>query len=134
VRVDWAILCRYVEVNNGLATVIGGGIDRYTVPQLPAQLGLTIALRLVGLPDMAEHTLQVEVFDPSMNPAGQPLPTAKLRQSALGPDHPAGWEVNVIVPTQVRLEVTEYGTYTVSIKVDGQAHTMAFRVNPPPPT
>lgn len=36
-RVDWAIACRYAEVNNNLATIVGGGIDHTYIPALGAQ-------------------------------------------------------------------------------------------------
>jgi hypothetical protein len=127
-RVDWAILCRYVEVINGLATIVGGGIDRYGPMPLPQPLVITAAVRLVGLPDMADHTIEVQVLDPLLAPVGQPVPPATFKMQAPGPDHPPGWEANVLVPMIVNIEVADAGTYTLDIKVDGHSHTHPFRV------
>ena len=127
-RVDWAIICRYVEVNNGLATIVGGGLDVFTVVAVPVELPITIALRAVGLPDANEHTLEVLVIDPMMAPAGEAGVQAKFTMAA-NPNHPPGWELNLTAPIIVNVPIEQAGTYTIDIKVDGHSHTMPFRVD-----
>lgn len=127
-RVDWAILCRYVEINNGLATIVGGGIDRYGPTALPVTLQITAAVRLAGLPDTNDHTIEIRVLDPSMAPIGTPIPPQTFQLGQTSPNHPPGWESQVLLPMQVVVEVAEAGAYTLDIKVDGHSHTQPFRV------
>jgi hypothetical protein len=46
-RVDWAIPCRYAEVDDGLATIVGAQVDAVRVADFPARVGTWLALRLV---------------------------------------------------------------------------------------
>lgn len=46
-RVDWAIPCRYAEVNGGLATIVGAQVDAVRAAQFPARVGTWLARRLV---------------------------------------------------------------------------------------
>lgn len=130
-RVDWAILCRYVEVNNGLATIVGAGIDQYGVQSLPATLDMALAVRLVGLPDEVDHTIEISVLDPLMQPVGTPIPEQTFTLNPPLPDFPAGWEMNVPLVLQLHIEVGDPGPYTIDIKVDGHSHTHTFRVLDP---
>jgi hypothetical protein len=87
-RVDWLIPCRYVEVNNGLATLVGAGIEWQTVPAFPIEFTQMLGLRIVGLPDEEEHTLNVRILGPTMEPAGETL-EATFRMGQ-GPGHAEG--------------------------------------------
>jgi hypothetical protein len=134
-RVDWAIVCRYVEINGGLATIVGGGVDGYTVGELPSPLLMTFAMRLLGLPSQDGQPSQVraaiKILDPMMESTGNDL--AVEFPVTPNPSHPAGWEMSVIIPVQMRFEATIAGTYTAHIVVDDDdPHTIAFRVDVPP--
>src|SRR2546423_9178456 len=61
-RVDWAIPCRYAEVNGGLATLVGAPVEAAAVGEIPARVGSWLALRLlVGRADAASaHDLIVQ--------------------------------------------------------------------------
>ncbi len=67
--VDWAIACRFVEVHDNLVTVVGGGIDRTTVPALPAQIAFMLAVRFVAPPEELgqdnPHPLRLAITSPS---------------------------------------------------------------------
>lgn len=132
-RVDWAIPCRLVEVHDGLATIVGGGIDQYVLPAVPGQMLVNIALRLVGLLDQAQHQLRIRILDPVMAEAAQALDTT-FTMNPPGPNHPPGWEGHVVLPMVLRFEALVEGTYTVDIVVDGHSHTVPLMVQTPAQT
>jgi hypothetical protein len=97
-RVDWAIPCRYAEENGGLATIVGAGIDRLYVSELPGEVGVLIALRIVLREDELghEHEIAFTLYDPTM------AVVAHLEGHFSAEAHPAkepGWETGMIAPT-----------------------------------
>ncbi len=133
-RVDWAIICRYAEVaQDGLATLVGAGIDSFWLPEFPAELAVLVAVRFVG-PDSelhAEHPheLTARVLDPQM------IQIAELTSPFVierGPRHPEGWEGGAIVATLHRFRAETAGAYTIDIAVDGNHQTVPVIVNQGP--
>ena len=126
-RVDWAILCRFAEVDDGLATIIGGGIDTFTVPSLPALLDLVMVVRLVGSPEETEHQLAIRLVDPELKQVGK-----ELRATFSGTPNPEalpGWEAGVILRVAAGFPAPVAGPYTLEIAVDGRAaHTVPIIV------
>jgi len=119
-RVDWAIPCRYAEENAGLATIVGAGIDRLHVSELPGQVGVLIALRIVLREDELghEHEIAFTLYDPTM------AEVAHLDGHFSAEAHPAkepGWETGMITPTAHNFAVTEYGTYSLEVLIDGHS-------------
>lgn len=125
-RVDWAIIARYVEVNDGLGTVVGGGSDTFTVPQLPSEVGFWMLARLVGLPDQAQHNMKVTVLAPDMSEIGSM--SASFQMGAPNPNHPPGWEASTLVPMFIRFPATQSGAHTLNVEVDGNSKSLSFRV------
>jgi hypothetical protein len=68
-NIDWIIPCRYVEVHDNLATIIGGGIDTFWVEELPSTIQLLLAIRLTGLSEefTPDHSTATRIKDPSGN-------------------------------------------------------------------
>lgn len=128
-RVDWAIACRYVEVNGALATIVGAGIDTYYPPAFPADLSVIIALRVVGAHTDDEHLLVATVLDPQMQEIAR---VEGGFTSQLNPDAIPGWEAGAILTTVHNFRAEEEGPYTITITVDGQAHTVPVIVRPQP--
>jgi hypothetical protein len=134
-RVDWAIPCRYVEVNDGLATIVGAGVDTFWVPEMPAAVGVLIAIRIVGSPEeMApgvEHNLVVRVLDPGM----EEISRIEGRGGASGTNPLAqeGFEQASIIPTMQQFEVPAEGNYTIEIRIDDRSATVPIRVIEGPP-
>jgi hypothetical protein len=126
-RVDWVIPCRYVEVNDGLATVVGAGVDHYTVPSLPTPLQVPTAIRLVGLPDDEEHRLNITILSPLMESAtDEPMfVTFRTQKNALLPD---GWESATLIPAAVVFMASAEGAYTFTVEVDGSSKSIPIRV------
>lgn len=127
-RVDWGIICRYAEVNNGLATIVGAGIDNYTVAAVPAQIPLQLVVRVCGLIDANDHDLTVKLLDTQLSEVGTLSGTFGMEQN---PNHPPGWEGAAILPVGVVLPANEVGTYTLHVSVDNHSVTLPFRVSLP---
>lgn len=131
-RVDWAIPCRYVEINDGLATIIGAGIDTFTVLELPVDLQVLLAVRLVGpsvdfQPDR-QHELVGRVLDTQMNEISQLTSTFNALPN---PTHLAGWEQATIFGVVHQFRADTAGAYTIDLAVDGQGHTVPLIVRVP---
>ena len=125
-RVDWVIACRYAEVNDGLATIVGAGMDTITAQSYPVPVSLTLVLRLAGLPDTSSHSLRLQVLDAEMQAVVDPLST----EFTLGDtgNLPAGWETFALVPTMVHFVAQTEGTYTLSVTVDSDNKTLPLRL------
>jgi hypothetical protein len=127
-RIDWAIPCRFVEVNEGLATMVGAGANIFTVPPLPQPVGFMIALRIVAdEDDHADHVFGSQVLGPDMEPVGE-LISAEFNMGPVNPNKPAGWEQSLAVPTAVQFMAEEEGQYTVRLSVDDRSTTVAIVV------
>ncbi|MGO9898836.1 MAG: DUF6941 family protein [Solirubrobacteraceae bacterium] len=134
-RVDWAIPCRYAEVHDNLATIIGGGIDHMWMPALPAPVQVILAIRLIFLPDEidsgAVHKLRVA----AIAPGGETLSQVEGDLNVAGPTAPAGdWLQGLHIPMAIQFMAEAEGQYSLEITVDG--HTMGVFMNvalgPPP--
>jgi hypothetical protein len=137
VRIDWAVVCRYIEVNGGLATIVGGGIDTYTLAAFPADLQVIMAVRVVAQDDEVgpdrPHTFGVKVLDPSMEPISE-LPTPFTLG---GSRHKRpGWESGTILSVVHVFHAETPGVYTIDLSVDGRSHPVSIvvqQVDPTPP-
>jgi hypothetical protein len=119
VRVDWAIPCRYVEVHDNQATIVGAGVDLHTVPQLPMPLQVLFAVHMVGPPfedqhEAQEHTLACRIFGPDGQLAGEL--TGKMQVG--GEQQIAGWAVHMTIPMAIVFEARAAGSYGVEFQVD----------------
>lgn len=85
-----------------------------------------LALRIVGLPDAAQHDLQMEILGPGMEPVEEPMQT----QFGMAPsdDAPPGWESHALLPVGMQFQAAEEGTYTLNVSVDGVSKSFPFRV------
>jgi len=130
-RIDWALLARYVEVNEGLATIVGAGIDAFAVPALPCPLSVPALIRVVGLPDDQQHPISVRLLGPDLNEVGPALDaTFGVTRN---PAHPSGWEAAALVPIVLQFEASAVGTHSIEIRVDSASRTLPFRVILPAP-
>ncbi|MCU1500605.1 MAG: hypothetical protein JWM47_4558 [Acidimicrobiales bacterium] len=131
-RVAWVIPCRYLEVNGNLATIVGAGIDRVWLPELPMPIQVLCAVRIIGglhevdeeEQEEPEHTLACRVHSPAMELLSELEDSFGMAGSA---DEP-GIDPAVIIPVGVVFEAQEEGTYTIEIAVDGRGISVPLTV------
>lgn len=126
-RVDWAIACRYVEVNGGLATIIGAGIDTFWVSEFPANLTVPVAVKVAGSQDEVEneHVLMGRVLNPQLEEIASIQGTFTAESSL---DAQPGWEASIALATLHVFTATEPGAYTIDVNVDGRSQTVPLAV------
>jgi hypothetical protein len=138
VRIDWAVACRYVEVSGGTATIVGAGIDTYTLQSFPADLQVNMAVRIAAQDDELgsehQHAFGVKVLDPAMEPISE-LRTPFTSEA--NPLKRPGWEGGMILPVVQVFRPEAPGVYTIELSVDGRAYPFSIIVNeadaePPP--
>jgi hypothetical protein len=131
-RIDWAIPCRYAEINGGLATVVGAQVDAVRVAGFPARVGTWLAVRLVFGDDEtdSEHDVTLKILDPQMGESGE-----THTNLTLGPPNPEkapGWEGSHLMATFVQFDAQLAGTHTFEIYVDGRHQTtLPFSIRGP---
>ena len=136
-NIDWIIPCRYAEVHDNLATIIGAGVDTWWVPAFPAPIQVLIAVRLLATRDELgpehDHTVRNIVRDTSGNQlsdlqhtfqAGLPDEVAAAR---------ADWLTGIEVVTVVQFEASEPGAYGFEHIVDGSSKSVPLHVLLAPP-
>lgn len=126
-RVDWAIPCRYAEVHDNLATIIGAGIDHTLVPALPAPVQVVLAIRLVFLPSEDElgaaHKLRVAALSPDGDKVAEVEGDLNLGGEAVETD----WLHGLMTPMAIQFMAETEGLYNLEVDVDG--HTIRVPMN-----
>jgi hypothetical protein len=134
-RIDYAIPCRYVEANANLATLVGAGIDTWWVQEIPAALGLMVAVRAVGPPDQVAGTMiafHSHVEAPDGTRCGDELDQQLGPVAA--PDARQDWALGIMFGFAIRWQADVEGTYTIHLRVDDDEHPLPMHVvhGPPP--
>ena len=131
-RVDWAIPCRYAEVNGGLATIVGAQVDAVRVGEFPARVGTWLAVRLVFGDDESSsaHDVMMKILDPQLGEIAE-----THTNLTLGPPNPEkapGWEGSHLMATFVQFDAQTDGTHTFELYVDGRhQQTLPFSIRGP---
>jgi hypothetical protein len=126
-RVDWATLCRYVEVDdNGSALVVGAGTDIVFVANFPATIDFVLAARLVGQPDEVEHVLAGSVRRPDMTSLASFEEI--FRQGVQNAYVPPSWEAGFVRRVAIQFVAEAEGPYDVFVAVDGNSRSVPFVV------
>lgn len=132
-RVGWVIPCRYVEVTNNLATIVGAGIDRVWVPSIPPPQPVQVlsAVRIVAdhdeihaePPQEGPNTLACRIHGPSME-----LVSELSQPFAMSGSFDPAIEPAVIMPVGVAFQPEEEGQYTFEIAVDDRSFSVPLTV------
>ena len=133
-RVDWAIPCRYVEVQQGTgATIVGAGADIAFVPELPTAVQLLFAVRYVGAPEEVEsdtsHPIACRIFSPAGDLLGEQTSNLTAHATQLVP----GFVAELVVPTAVVLNAQEFGSYGFEFRIDKSDLRVPVHIVRPPP-
>lgn len=129
---DWIIPCRYVEVHDNLATMIGAGIDTLTPPELPASVQVVTAVRLTGLPAELEAGLKHTTRTIVRGPQGDVVSEAEGEFEVEGEGIPdqRDWLQGFVINVAVAFEALVAGTYMIEHAVDASSATVAIHVRP----
>jgi hypothetical protein len=123
VNIAWVIPCRYAEVHDNLATIVGAGIDTFWPGQLPNEVRVTVVVRLLATADELgpghEHTMRNVVRGPDGEALGQPV-EAKFQAGTEEEISSAreDWLNGIELVTMAAFEASEQGTYTLELTID----------------
>ena len=128
-NIEWAVTCRYAEGDGTRANLMGVGTDVLIVQQIPGPVGTFLAVRMAASRDEMEpgqtHVLTGQVYDPGGEPVVGPdgQPAAPL-QAQFGAERPVqqlvpGFLINPLVTFGVQWWVTEAGSYSIALQVNG---------------
>jgi hypothetical protein len=127
-NIDWVIPCRFVEVHDNLATIVGGGVDTFWVPQLPAPVQVWLAVRLTAAPEELEAGEQHVTVNRIRDPHGELISETRGEIVLGGQAAQADWLVGITVPAVVAFEAGEVGTYTIELEVDDGSRSLPIHV------
>lgn len=118
--VDFAILCSSAIEHGGLVSILGGGLDRVSGPQLPMQLVVTLVTRIIwdeaelGHPQILK--LLVEHGDDGEQLAKIDGSAVPNRVPGSASDLPVG---NVLIQP-LPLDIRRAGRYRVIVAINGE--------------
>ena len=127
-NIDWVIPCRFVEVHDNLATIVGAGIDTFWMPELPALVQVMLAVRLLGMVDEfdpeVKHTLKSQIRDPLGNVLTETSGGMAIGGQSARPE----WLAGITLPLLVVFDVADEGTYTIEFSVDDASKSLPIHV------
>ncbi|MGN6371525.1 MAG: hypothetical protein ACTHM1_00820 [Solirubrobacteraceae bacterium] len=127
-KVDWAIPCRFAEVHQGGATIVGAGCDVVPVQGTPTPIQVLFAVRYVGAPDeldgATEHAIGCRIFNPAGEKVGEQAGEIKAKVDQLVP----GYVADVTIPTGLVIEAQEFGTYGIEFWIDDHSLRVPIHV------
>lgn len=117
-NIDWVIPCRYGEVHDNLGFLSGAGIDTFWLDELPKEVVVTIAVRLLATSDELtsdqSHTARSVIRDPF----GVVVSDVSGEFLADGSDARTEWLNGLMLLTVIRFEAAIDGTYMFEHAVD----------------
>lgn len=132
-NIDWVIPCRFVEVHDNLATIVGGGIDRVWLPAVPLPVQVNVAIRASALHEDLHggHTFRSIVRGPGDQVVSDISADFESSGSTDAPDYLSP----LIIPTVVQFEAAEFGTHHLEFQVDEASSVVPLHVReaPTPP-
>jgi hypothetical protein len=132
-RIDWVVPCRYAEIQqDGTLNLTGAGIDTFWLADdaLPSDVGMFLAIRLLGQPDelLHPHELALGLTRPNV-PNPEALVTAQIQgQPPIEPT--PGGEAQIAFPMVIRFSASVFGLYVLQITLNGEQRAVPFGVRP----
>lgn len=137
-NIDWIISCRYAEVHDNLATIVGAGIDTWWVPTLPSPIQVCFVIRLLATGDELGPEHKHTVRNILTGPDGQLLSdlndTFQVATAAEAAGARTEWLNGIALVTIIQFEAAQPGTYTFEHIVDGSSKQVPLHIalGPPP--
>jgi hypothetical protein len=119
-QVVWALPCRFAEATpDGTATIVGAGLDSLFLPEVPADVGVFLMMRISGAEYefQEQHTVAVKLIDPERD-------VQDILAAGFGPmDEPPthfdpGLDPGILIPAAIGWHAEHFGLYTIEIHVD----------------
>lgn len=119
-RVDTCLLCEAVTVHDGLLNILGGGVTLVSHHEYPAELGVSLALRIMLHPTELAHPHKLEIL--LQDDDGEQVTKVDLGLAAGDPSAiPVGEEGEMLLgwgfPTRPLLP--HPGRYSFELLIDG---------------
>jgi hypothetical protein len=128
-RLDWAMMAEAVQIREGLAFVLAGGIDTVHAAQLPTTLTASLLVRLLlhRTESDRQHIVEARVLDED---GAQLAGMHGHFQPRVPEDLPIGWDVPLLVTFPIHgLALPAASRYSVEILGDGShLKSLNFRV------
>jgi hypothetical protein len=127
-NIEWLIPCRFVEVHDNVATIVGAGIDTHWLPGLPGQVQVTLAIRVVGLQEEFDesitHTTAARIRNPGGDTINEISGSFQIGATSARPE----FLVGVTLPAVLTFDVDTEGTYTIEFEVDDATRAIPVHV------
>lgn len=125
-----ATLCDYASVREGLLTVVGGGITRVWRPEVPAPMGIYLAVMLECTTEDLRRPHEVRVTVRTGDGEVVAEITGGFAAGAINGDLDPGESTIVSIPLSlVGAGVPTFGRYSVHVSIDDDHHqTLTFKV------
>ena len=129
-NVEWLIPCRFIEIHDNLATMVGAGIDTFHVVEFPAQLSVSIAVRLAAAAEEMGPEHRHRIRSVITAPDGSVLSEVEgeMEVGTLGDVEQPEWLQSIMLSTLVQFEATGPGTFTFEHIVDGSSAQVPLHV------
>jgi hypothetical protein len=129
-KIEWVIPCRYVEVRDNIATIVGAGGDRFVVSEEPREIEIMFAIRISALveelgPDRV-YLVENHVRDPSGAVIQEEV--GSFSATARGEIATNNWLQGVWVPVEAKFPTETEGTYTITHKFGASEHLLPLHV------
>jgi hypothetical protein len=117
VQIRWVVTARYVEVHDGLATIVGAGVDGVKVAQLPGDVMVTMAVRVVGRADEWQHfEIKASVSGPDLETVFEAAYPFAIGGVSVTDER---IEPSFTLPLGVVFSAQAEGLHTIALEVDG---------------
>ena len=127
-NIEWLIPCRYAEVHDNLATIIGAPVDRMWVPQVPSPVGCMLVMRFTGTAEEFESGEEHQLRSCIRAPGGDVVAELTGGMVVGGDQLQEEWLNGVTLPVALQFMAETEGTYTVEQFIDNLSASIPLHV------
>lgn len=129
-NIEWVIPCRFVEVHDNLATIVGGGIDTFWLTTEPRIVQVMFTIRVTALHDELDGDARFSMMSRVRAPGDDIVFDLsgefgfEVHSDPAQPDFLAG----IVLPAVVQFAAETEGTYTVTHRFGDSEHSLPLHV------
>lgn len=130
-KIDWVVPCRFAEVRENLATIVGAGGDRFLLAEQPWMLETMLAIKVTALVGELGPDNVYPVENRIRDPRGTLIheESGSFSASASEEIHDPTWLQAVYIATQARFPAETEGTYTISHTFGDSEHLLPIHIS-----